>query len=97
MNTNFCKQALKEYEEHLKIALAERSVYRKACKESREVMAASPTSAVVPWHTTKFHYSFDFAQQFHFPSDPFQPGSIYFLTPRKCGLFGVCCASSGEF
>ncbi|KAI0221828.1 hypothetical protein LSAT2_026916 [Lamellibrachia satsuma] len=37
------------------------------------------------------HYSFDFAQQIHYPSDPLQPGPIYFLTPRKCGIFGVCC------
>ena len=37
------------------------------------------------------HYSFDFAQQVHYPSDPLQPGLIYFLTPRKCGIFGVCC------
>ena len=22
-----------------------------------------------------------------------QPGPIYFLTPRKCGIFGVCCAA----
>lgn len=46
---------------------------------------------VVPCWPSKLHYSFDFAQQFHFPSDPFQPGPIYFLTPRKCGLFGICC------
>uniref|UniRef100_A0A1X7TRE4 DUF7869 domain-containing protein n=1 Tax=Amphimedon queenslandica TaxID=400682 RepID=A0A1X7TRE4_AMPQE len=37
------------------------------------------------------HYSFDYAQQVHYPSDPLQPGCIYFLTPMKCGLFGVCC------
>ncbi|ELT90677.1 hypothetical protein CAPTEDRAFT_189695 [Capitella teleta] len=37
------------------------------------------------------HYSFDFAQQVHLPSNPLQPGPIYFLVPRKCGLFGVCC------
>ena len=37
------------------------------------------------------HYSFDFAQQVHYPSDPHQPGPIYFLTPRKCGIFGICC------
>ena len=36
------------------------------------------------------HISFDFAQQVHYPSNPFQPGPIYFLTPRKCGLFGIC-------
>ena len=27
----------------------------------------------------------------HFPSDPLQPGPIYFLTPRKCSVFGVHC------
>ena len=37
------------------------------------------------------HYLFDFAQQVHYPSDPLQPGPIYFLTPRKAALFGVCC------
>jgi hypothetical protein len=37
------------------------------------------------------HYSFDFAQQIHYPSNPLQPGQIYFETPRKCGIFGVMC------
>ncbi|CAB4025509.1 Hypothetical predicted protein [Paramuricea clavata] len=35
------------------------------------------------------HYSFDYAQQVHIPSNPMQPGPIYFKTPRKCGIFGV--------
>ena len=39
----------------------------------------------------KAHYSFDYTQQVHFPSDPLQPGAIYFLTPRKCTVFGVNC------
>lgn len=37
------------------------------------------------------HYSFDYAQQVHFPSNPMQPGPIYFKTPRKCGIFRVMC------
>ena len=37
------------------------------------------------------HHSFDMAQQVHYPSDPLQPGPIYFLTPQKCGIFWVCC------
>ena len=38
------------------------------------------------------HYSFDFAQQVHYPSNSLQPaGPIYFLTPRKAAIFGVCC------
>ena len=27
----------------------------------------------------------------HFPADPLQPGPIFFLTPRKCSIFGVHC------
>ena len=27
----------------------------------------------------------------HIPSNPQQPGPIYFKTPQKCGLFGICC------
>ena len=52
-----------------------------------------PSPAVdVPPSSRKFmlHVGFDFAQQVHLPSDPLQPGPIYFLTPRKCGIFGVC-------
>ena len=37
------------------------------------------------------HYSFDYAQQVHLLSDPLQPGPLYFLVPRKCGIVGVCC------
>lgn len=39
----------------------------------------------------EMHYSFDFAQQVHFPSSKLQPGPMYFLVPRKCDIFGVCC------
>lgn len=37
------------------------------------------------------HYSFDFAQQVHYPYNPQQPGQLFIRTPRKCGIFGVCC------
>ena len=37
------------------------------------------------------HYSYDYAQQVHYPSNPLQPCPIYFKMPRKCSLFGVCC------
>ena len=44
---------------------------------------------LTPDHTS--HYSFDMAQQVFYPNDPLQPGPMYFLTPRKCSIFGVCC------
>ncbi len=37
------------------------------------------------------NYSFDMAQQVFYPNDPLQPGPVYFLTPRKCAIFVVCC------
>ena len=42
------------------------------------------------------HYSFDYAQQVHFLNDPQQPGSAYFLTAKKCQLFGVSCETIGR-
>ena len=36
------------------------------------------------------HYSWDYAQQVHYPADPMQPGPIFFKTSRKCGISGVC-------
>ena len=39
------------------------------------------------------HYSFDFAQQIHYPYSPQQRGKEYFKTARKCMLFGVACES----
>ena len=54
----------------------------------------SPHCSLAPLsNNITVHYSFDFAQQVHYPSDPMQPGPIYFLTPRKCGIFWVCCES----
>ena len=52
---------------------------------------------------TTVHYSFDMAQQvlidgkkitsivLHYSHNLFQPGPIYFLTPRKCTIFGMHC------
>lgn len=37
------------------------------------------------------HYSFDYAQQVHTPSNPLQPGPINFKTPRKSRIFRVMC------
>ena len=35
-------------------------------------------------------FSFDYAQQVQYPSNPDQPGAIFFKVPRKCELFGIC-------
>jgi hypothetical protein len=46
---------------------------------------------------TTLHYSWDYAQQVHFPHHAQQVGPIYFKTPRKCNVFGVCSEGSGNY
>ena len=88
-------EAVRNQEEHLR--LGEGDFYKKCCQESKEsvgrnlqeidfTMGREPCS-----YQGTVHYSYDYAQQLHYPSDPLQPGPIYFKTPRKCAIFGVCC------
>ena len=85
--------AVRDYEDHLRRATMERSCYTQVCKAAKNAL---PPGVTLGRHaacsfTGKAHYSFDFALQVHYPSDPLQPGPIYFKCPRKCGLFGVAC------
>ena len=101
--TIFTLKALKKAEQHLLLATKERSYYRAVCETAKQSVRQHfqhggvfspppPSSRREPCSLPSVvHYSFDMAQQVHYPSDPLQPGPIYFLTPRKCGLFGVCC------
>ena len=81
----------------------ERSHYKLQCTKSREDLKRtftspdgnySPPLIGSPFSPCSLditvHTSFDFAQQVHYPSNPLQPGPIYFLTPRKCSIFGAC-------
>ena len=89
--------------EHLRIVKMERKHYKTICEECKvSVHTHFTTSGTFtpppPCSRTsnntrdvKVHYSFDYAQQVHYPSDPLQPGPIYFLTPQKCTGFGVAC------
>ena len=86
---------LKAAEEHLRVVQCERSYYKTTCDECKAditahftvdgVFQAPPLTEGAPAnsHNIKAHYSFDYAQQVHFPSDPMQPGPIFFMTPRK--------------
>lgn len=102
--TSAKSDTLRQAQEHLRIVQVERSFYKTTCDECKRLVRdcfASPEGDFEPpppdsqlpanSKDIEVHYSFDYAQQVHFPSDPMQPGPIYFLTPRKCGVFGVCC------
>lgn len=86
------KQAL----EHLRHASKERAYYRACAKRAKshcDTLAAvnnklQPCSANS--QDIVMHYSWDFAQQFHYPFEDQQVGPIYFKTPRRAQLFGIC-------
>ena len=89
-----CVQA---QQEHLNSVQMERELYRAVCEQTKCIFEAVEDQIDVDERheacslATTMHYSFDFAQQVHFPSNPMQPGPIYFKTPRKCAIFGVMC------
>ena len=98
------QQILKTYEVHLLQATVECSTYREICRETRDlykehIESLSPSASSSAVHGPgrscsalhKAYYSFHFPQQVHLPSDPLQPGPMYFLTPGKCALFGISC------
>ena len=87
-------QVLGEQLDHLRTVEEERKHYNQLVKEAKTAAAAagitSPSRHTPNSLPMTCHYSFDFAQQVHLPSSPLQPGPIYFLVPRNCGIFGVC-------
>ena len=90
-------EAVKAQEEHLRLASGERERYKNCCEESKHHVQHLLEEADFAYgrepcsFNGTVHYSCDYAQQLHYPSNPNQPGPIYFKTPRKCALFGVCC------
>ena len=78
---------LKEAENHLRFAEQEREVYNDECRQAAKELKLGPQLPKV------VHYSF---QQIHFPSSPQQVEPLYFLTPQKCQLFGVCSEAKAE-
>ena len=91
-------ECVRAHQEHLNTAQTERELYRNSCNDCEKILQTLDTETLLNCETrgpcslnATIHYSFDFAQQVHVPSNPLQPGLIYFKTPRKCGIFGVMC------
>ncbi len=93
-------QALQRAEDHLTLVTQERSLYREALDESRRQTQAhfllegkftplSPHGMIATAsNNIMVHYSFDFAQQVHYPSNPLQPG-LFFNTSEGRHLWGL--------
>lgn len=82
--------------EHLEYAKNERDHYRDCIKLSEKCYSRlGPRQKIPPCKPNSrpisMHYSWDFAQQLHYPYEDQQVGPIYFKTPRRAQLFGVCC------
>lgn len=91
------KQAL----DHLNHVKKERLYYKSYAHESvldYEKMKNVVTSSVKAVNSIDMvmSYSWDFAQQIQYPFEEQQVGPIFFKTPRKAQLFGVCCEGSQE-
>ena len=83
-----------EAQDHLKSAKLQRAYYNESVKSSKSSMEKVQLGKQSITEMLSLSYSFDHAQQIHYPSNPLQPGPLYFKTPRKCEVFGVC--SEGE-
>lgn len=85
---NYVKKERLYYKAHSK----ESSVDYKKIKEEvkNEGIAEANSKDVV------MSYSWDFAQQLLYPFEDQQVGPIYFKTPRRAQLFGVCCEGDGQ-
>lgn len=80
---------------HLKHVQQERLCYQ-ACVEIAHKCLGSLEEQKFNYHkpTSRdiaMHYSWDFSQQLQYPFEDQQVGPIYFKTPRRAQLFGVCC------
>ena len=84
-----------EHQRHLSQVDGERQLYRQMTSDAKAVVQQQGLRQLQPTPANSgdfaMHHSFDFAQQVHLPSNAAQPGPLYFLTPRKCGIFGICC------
>jgi hypothetical protein len=86
-------QQLQEAEQHLRLAKTEREWYNRQIEDCKATDNYDQGGTSKP---SSMHYSFDYAQQVHYPNDPQQPGPVYFLSARKCQIFGVCCEPLGR-
>ena len=94
VNLDGHREEVQAHLDHLDNVIDEREHYKNLVNQSKTVvenLGIQVLSRNQPCSKdVTFHYSFDFAQQVHLPSSPLQVGPMYFLVPRKCGIFGVC-------
>lgn len=84
-------EKLKVQERHLRVAQDCRNYYKGQCTLTENLYNALSNEEKSNVIDGPIHVSFDYAQNLLIPHQPQQVGPIYFKTPRKCHLFGICC------
>ena len=92
---------VQEYTNHLNEARNNRRHYNNQIELAKvDYPKAREFSQLKKSEHCSFHgvanYSWDYAQQLHYPTNPQQPGPIYFKTARKCGIFGIANDGNGQ-
>lgn len=81
---NYAKKERLYYMAHSKIATLDYKLIEEELKKQNGPSRANSRDILMS-------YSWDFAQQLQYPFEDQQVGPIYFKTPRRAQLFGVCC------
>nr|XP_022294254.1 uncharacterized protein LOC111104539 isoform X2 [Crassostrea virginica] len=88
------EDVLSRYQRHIEHVKIQRDHYRDQCSAAKltyrqlspeQKLRGQPPCTV----DAEFHYSFDYAQQVHYPHYAQQVGPLFFKTPRKCQCFGT--------
>lgn len=80
---NYARKERIYYKAHSKVAKID---YEKIFNNDMNLVPSKPNSKDII-----MGYSWDFAQQLQYPFEDQQVGPIYFKTPRRAQLFGICC------
>ena len=80
---NYARKERIYYKAHSKVAKID---YEKIFNNDMSLVPSKPNSKDIV-----MGYSWDFAQQLQYPFEDQQVGPIYFKTPRRAQLFGICC------
>ncbi|XP_056003731.1 uncharacterized protein LOC125678765 [Ostrea edulis] len=92
--------AARNFTDHIEKAEREHHLYIQCIKEAREEHQSIqlPEPPVRPCSTDflKTHYTFDFAQCVSVPHHFRQVGPLFFETPRKIQIFGICMEGAGS-
>ena len=80
-------EGIKTAQDRIERARMERDYYNSQVSAAQSAWSASENGNSSP---ILGHYSYDFAQQVHFPFNAQQVGPEFLKIARKCGIFGVC-------